>query len=142
MTWVVTIDSRFEEGRTVFFMKQPNPKNQWWTVVLDKAAIFTDVAHAHALVKKLKYNNPRVRTLDSAQELVAKWFNTSYTATGKKKNNDRQISPQRRQHIPVDNRVRPSVRQNRTRQYDLFEPEYDHELNHLVGLDGWGSEGR
>lgn len=140
MTWLVSIESRYQTGRTVFFALQPNATNQWWTVVLERAAFFTDKAKAEALVKKLKYNNPKVITLEQAQEAIAKWGVISYTQVLTKNNYDRQIPNQRRSVVPapVYNRVRPS----RQRQYDLFGPEYDHELNHLFGLDGWGSEGR
>jgi hypothetical protein len=136
MVWVVSIDSRFQEGRSVFFMKQPNPTNQWWTVVLEKTAIFKDRDDAQRLVNKLKYNNPKVISLQAAHEAVANWNVVDYTVAGKKNNYDRQISPL------VLNRNRPSIRQTRAAQYDLFEPEYEHELDHLFGLDGWGSEGR
>lgn len=140
MTWVVSINSRYDEGRLVFFAKQPNPINQWWTVVLEKTAIFKDRGDAQRLVEKLKYNSPKVISLQTAQEAVAKWKAIGYTVPGKKNNYDRQISPQRPQSIPVDNRVRPP--QPRQRQYSLFDDEYEHELDHLFGLDGWGSEGR
>lgn len=146
MTWVVTIDSQYQPGRLVMFARQPNPINQWWTVVIHKAALFTERAQAEALVKKLKYNGPQIRTLEDMVKIVAKWEELHYTAPLKKNNYDRQLSPQRgpiSTSRPAPSRQpKPSVGPRRQVQHDFFDREYVHELDHLFGLDGWGSEGR
>ena len=121
-------------------MKQPNPTNQWWTVVLEKAAVFNDMSDAERLVKKLKYNNPQVISMYTATEVVAQWKRTGYTRALQKNNNDRYVPPLLKRPVSTGNR--PSANRVRPAQYDLFEPEYHYELDHLFGLDGWGSEGR
>lgn len=135
MTWVVTADSQYQYGRLVMFANQPNPTDQWWTVVLHKAQLFAREDWAQALVKKLKYNNPQVRTLDEMIKIVAKWEELHYTAPRKKNNYDRQISPQP-SSIATFRPGNDFVRSLRPAQLSLFESEYDYKLG------GWGNEGR
>lgn len=142
--WLITqrrTDPRFRS----FYAGPPiGKRTSWWIGDIEKAQLFVDRDHAQNILKKLKFNQPEVVSLTEARNIVAKQKELSYTADHTRIPYDRSLSPIQRQ--PAGSVANSLKRRNYPRQAKLFsssrigyEPEYEHELDHLLGLDGWGS---
>lgn len=140
--WLITQLCSTDNSKSLFYADK-SKVNGWWTEKLDKAMLFHDIEHPTNIWKKLKFNQPRVITLDEAKKIVALQQQSKYTAFSTKQNHDRQVPPVRRLQRNQQGRLFEggwSDHYSSGRRYHSY-PEDEHELDHLLGLDGWGNGG-
>lgn len=143
--WLITQQKSWDQRFRSFYAGPPHGSKGWWVDKLGSAIVFASKEHAQAIWAKLKFNFPQVITQKEAMEIVAKQNKLLYTPAEQRISYDRSLSPissSRSSTRPSNTGRRPtsSQRWNQAGQQRI-DFDYEHELDHLLGLDGWGSGG-
>ncbi len=68
--YVIACDSQFNAEQTVFLVDRNKSKRKWWVTGGSSIMIFRNLDAAKLTKNKYKMNNPRIMTLEKANEAI------------------------------------------------------------------------